>query len=158
MLCPRLGMPHKLVFFMLWLISTSGLGFRFDSKPYGYILFCRTCFHRPTAYLHWRSRIQTRTWTRIPNPMGTLYYAEVFTLVKIQIQIPTRMDSWMVTVSILGMDLCPRERYLSQFYYISIRDTESESEPMRNFCIINTVIRVRVQVRIRVRQCKFARC
>ena len=131
MLCPRLGMPHKLVFFMLWLISTSGLGFRFDSKPYGYILFCRTCFHRPTAYLHWRSRIQTRTWTRIPNPMGTLYYAEVFTLVKIQIQIPTRMDSWMVTVSILGMDLCSQGKisvpillYFNQGHRVRIRTNE----------------------------------
>ena len=39
--------------------------------------------------------------------MGTLYYAEVFTLVPIQIQIPTRMVSQMVTVPILGMDVHP---------------------------------------------------
>ena len=48
------------------------------------------------AYLHSR--------TRIPNPMGTLYYAEVFTLVQIQNLIPTQMVSQMVTVQILGTD------------------------------------------------------
>ena len=29
------------------------------------------------VYLHCRTRIPSRTGTRIPNPMGTLYYAEV---------------------------------------------------------------------------------
>ena len=51
------------------------------------------------------SHCQTRT--RIPKLMGTLHYAEVFTLVQIRIWIPTRMVSQMVTVPILGMDLCP---------------------------------------------------
>ena len=48
------------------------------------------------------SHCRIRTW--IPNPM---YYTEVFTLVRIQIQIPTRMVSGTVTVPILRMDLCP---------------------------------------------------
>ena len=48
------------------------------------------------AYLHSR--------TRIPNLMSTLYYAEVFTLVQIQNQIPTQMVSQMITVPILGTD------------------------------------------------------
>ena len=39
--------------------------------------------------------------------MGTLYYAEVFTLAQIPIQIPTQMVSQMVTVPILGMDVHP---------------------------------------------------
>ena len=80
------------------------------------------------AYSHCR--------TRIPNLMGTLYYAEVLTLVQIQIQIPTQMVSQIVTVSILGMDLHPKDRYPFQFYYISIRGSESESELMGNFCIV----------------------
>ena len=44
---------------------------------------------RLMAYLHCRTGIRTS----IPNPMGTLYYAEVFALVRIQIQIPTVMVS-----------------------------------------------------------------
>ena len=48
----------------------------------------------------------------------TLYYAELFSLVRIRIQIPVRMVSQMVT----EWDRCP-----SQFYYISVRGSESES-------------------------------
>ena len=80
------------------------------------------------------TRIRTRT--RILTPMGTLYYAEVFTLVQIRICIPTWMVSQMVTVPILGTDLHPEDRSPSQFYYISIRGSESESEPVENFCIV----------------------
>ena len=65
------------------------------------------------AYSYCRTR--TRIQTQIPNLMGTLYYAEVFTLVRIQIRIPTQMVSQMVTVPILGMDVHPKETYLSQF-------------------------------------------
>ena len=88
------------------------------------------------AYLHCRTRIRTWTRNRIPNLMGTLYYAEVFTLVWIWTWIPTWKISQMVTVPILGMDLLPRDRCPFQFYYISIRGSESESEPMENFCIV----------------------
>ena len=70
------------------------------------------------------------------KPDGTLYYAEVFTLVPIQIQIHTQMISGMVTVPILGTDVHPKDRYLSQFYFISIRGSKSESESMRNICIL----------------------
>ena len=36
----------------------------------------------------------------------------------------------MVTVPILGTDLCPRDRSPSQFYYILIRGLESVSVPV----------------------------
>ena len=66
----------------------------------------------------------------------TRWDSEVFTLLQILIQIPNQMVSQMVTVPILGMDLCPRNISPSQFYHISIRGSESESEPMGNFCIV----------------------
>ena len=72
------------------------------------------------ADFHQRTRIRIR----IPNPMGTLYYAELFPLVWIWIQIPVRRVSQMVTVPILGTDLCLRDRSLSLFR------TESESKPV----------------------------
>ena len=52
-----------------------------------------------------------RTWT--PNLIIILYYTDIFTLVCIQIQIPTRIVSQMVPVPILGTDLSPRDRSLS---------------------------------------------
>ena len=55
------------------------------------------------AYFHCRTGIRIRT----PSPMVTLYYAELFPLVRIRIQIPVWMVSRMVTVPILGTDLCP---------------------------------------------------
>ena len=62
------------------------------------------------AYSH--CRIRTRIRIRIPNPMATEYYSELFTLV--QIWIPTQMVSQMVTVPILGTDLCPYYIHFSQ--------------------------------------------
>ena len=61
------------------------------------------------AYSHCRirTRIRTRTW--IPNPMDTLYYAEVFTLVRIRTRIPVRTDSRIITVPSLGVDPCPNK-------------------------------------------------
>ena len=87
-----------------------------DSKPYGYIVLCRTCFHWlrfrfgslsqmvtvpkdrcllwnvqicrvilrisesvkriVNGSFHCRNRIKIRSWTRVPNPMATRYYAE----------------------------------------------------------------------------------
>ena len=47
----------------------------------------------------------------------------------------------MVTVLILGTDVHPKDRRLSQFYYISIRGSEFESEPNGKF-LHSTVIRV----------------
>ena len=60
------------------------------------------------VYSHCRIRI--RTLTLIPNPMVTLYYAELLTLVQIWNWIPTQMVSQMVTVPILGTDLQPKDR------------------------------------------------
>ena len=88
------------------------------------------------AHSHCRTRTQTRIQNQIPNPMGTLYYAEVFTFVRIWIWIPTGMVSQMITVPNLGTDVRPKDRCLSQFYYISIRGSESEPEPMGNFCTV----------------------
>ena len=50
---------------------------------------------------------RTRIQIQIPNPIVTLYYAQLFPLV--QIQIPVRIVSRMVTVPILGIDLRPRD-------------------------------------------------
>ena len=61
------------------------------------------------AYSHCRIRTRIRTRTRIPNPMDTLYYAEVFTLVRIRTRIPVRTDSRIVTVPILGADPHPNK-------------------------------------------------
>ena len=47
-----------------------------------------------------------RTRIRIPNPIVTLYYAQLFRLVRIRI--PVWIVSQMVTVPILGTDLHPR--------------------------------------------------
>ena len=85
------------------------------------------------AYSHCRTRIRIRTRTRIPNPMGTLYYVEVFTLVQIQIQIPVQTDSRIITVPILGTDIHPRDRYLSQFHTLQLGD----QSPDLNQCEIS---------------------
>ena len=61
------------------------------------------------AYSHCRIRTRIQTRTRIPNPMDTLYYAEVFTLVRIWTRIPVRTDSRIVTVPILGADPRPNK-------------------------------------------------
>ena len=97
------------------------------------------------AYLHCRTRI------RIQNPIITLYYAEIFTLV--QIQISTRIVSQMVTVPVLRTDLCAKDRYLSPITYISIRGSESESKPMEKI-LPSIRVHLRVGIRVRIRQCK----
>ena len=48
---------------------------------------------------------QRRTRIRIPNPIVTLYYAQLFPLVQILTRIPVQIVSQMVTVPILGTDL-----------------------------------------------------
>ena len=61
------------------------------------------------AHFHqWR-----RTRIRIPNPIVTLYYTQLFPLVRIRIQIPVQIVSRMVTVPILGKDLHPRDPNLN---------------------------------------------
>ena len=74
--------------------------------------------------------------------MVTLFCAELFPLVQIWVQIPIQMVSGMVTVTILGMDLHPRDRCLSQFYYISIRGSESRCEQVEKSCIVQEFVSV----------------
>ena len=84
------------------------------------------------AYFH--QRIRTRI--RIPNPIVTLYYAQLFQLVQIQIRIPVQIVSWM--------DYCTHFRDGSPFQgqisvpisYIWIRGSKSESEPVEKSCIV----------------------
>ena len=59
---------------------------------------------------HFHQRRQTRIWIRIPNPIVTLYYAQLFPLVWIQFRISVQIVSRMVTVPISGMDLRPRDQ------------------------------------------------
>ena len=58
---------------------------------------------------HFHQRRGTRIRIRIPNPIVTLYYAQLFPLVRFQIWIPVWIVSRMVTVPILGTDLHPRD-------------------------------------------------
>ena len=84
------------------------------------------------AYFHQRTRIRIRTRIQIPNPMGTLYYAELFPLVWIQIQIPVRRVSRMVTVLILGTNLHPRDRSLSLFHTFELGDQSLNLNQWKN--------------------------
>ena len=71
---------------------------------------CKALWNKESilAYSHCRIRTQTRIQT--PNPIATQYYSELFTLV----QTPTQMVSQMVTVPILGTDLCPYYTHFNQ--------------------------------------------
>ena len=79
---------------------------------------------------HFHQRRRRRIPKRIPNPIDTLYYAQLFPLVRRWRQRWRRRLFLMVTVPILGTDLCPRDRSPSQFYYILIRGLESVSVPV----------------------------
>ena len=59
------------------------------------------------AHFHQRRRTRIRIWIQILNPIVTLYYAQLFPLVWIRIRIPVWIVSRVVTVPILGTDLCP---------------------------------------------------
>ena len=61
------------------------------------------------AYFRQWRRTRIRIRIRIPNPIVTLYYAQLFPLVRIRIRIPVWIVSRMVTVPILGTDLSPRD-------------------------------------------------
>ena len=81
------------------------------------------------AYFHQRFR----TRIRIPNvTFVTLYYAQLFPLVRIQIQIPVWIVSLMVTVPILGMDLHPRDRSLSLFHTFQSGDQSLNPNQWKN--------------------------
>ena len=56
---------------------------------------------------------------------------------------PTQMVSQMITVPILGTDLHPKDRCLSQFYYISIRGVQIRTN---GIFLHSTVIQVRVRI------------
>ena len=83
------------------------------------------------AYFHQqrRRRRRRRISVRRVSLIITLYYAELFPLVRRERQ-RWRL-SLMVTVPILGMDLHPRDRSPFQFYYILIRGLESISTPVK---------------------------
>ena len=58
---------------------------------------------------HFHQRRRTRIRIQIPNPIITLYYAQLFPLVRIWIWIPVWIVFRMVTVPILGTDFHPRD-------------------------------------------------
>ena len=72
------------------------------------------------AYFHQRRRKRRRIPKRIPNPIDTLYYAQLFPLVWRRRQ--RRRLFPMVTVPILGMDLHPRDRSPSLFHTFELGD------------------------------------
>ena len=84
------------------------------------------------TYFHQRRQ----RWRQIPvqrislHYIITLDYAEHFPLVHRWRQRWRQRLSLMVTLPILGTDLCPRDRSPSQFYYILIRGLESISVPV----------------------------
>ena len=80
------------------------------------------------AYFH--QRIRTRI--PIPNPIVTLYYAQLFPLVQIRIWIPVWIVSQMVTVPILGTDLYPRDRSLSLFHTFELGDQSLNPNQWKN--------------------------
>ena len=64
------------------------------------------------ANFHYQIRIRTR----IPNPVVTLYYAEVFAQHRLRLRFGFGSHSLMATVPILGTDLCPKDRSPSQLF------------------------------------------
>ena len=66
------------------------------------------------AYFHQRRR------RRIPNPMVTLYYAQLFPPIWIWTRIPVRRLFPMVTVPILGTDLRPNKPVYTKFSCICL--------------------------------------
>ena len=70
------------------------------------------------AYFHQRRR--RWRWRQIPNPMVTLYYAELFPLIRIRTRIPVWRLFPMVTVPILGTDLRPNKPVYTKFSCICL--------------------------------------
>ena len=98
------------------------------------------------AYFHYRTRIWIRTQIGTPSLMVTLYYAELFPLVLILIQIPVQMVSRMVTVPILGTDLHLNITIFQSGIRVRIQTSGK--------ILLSTGIHVGIQVRIRLRQWK----
>ena len=84
------------------------------------------------AYFHQ----QIRARIRIPNPIVTLYYAQLFPLVQIRIRIPVQIVSQMVTVPILGMDLHPRDRFPSLLHTFESGDQSLNPNQWKKSCIV----------------------
>ena len=82
------------------------------------------------AYFQQRRQRRRRIPVWTVSLIVTLYYAELFPLVWRWRQRRRQRLFLMVTVPILGTDLRPRDRSLSQFYYILIRGLESISVPV----------------------------
>ena len=76
------------------------------------------------AYFHQRRQRRRRIPVRRVSLIVTLYYAELFPLVRRWRLFP------IITVPILGMDLRPRDSSPSQFYYMLIRGLEYVSVPV----------------------------
>ena len=72
------------------------------------------------AYFHQRIRRRTRRRRRTPNPIVTLYYAEIFPPIRIRTRIPVRRVFPMVTVPILGTDLRPNKPVYTTFSCICL--------------------------------------
>ena len=95
---------------------------------------------------HFHQRRRTRI--RIPNPIVTLYYAQLFPLVWIQIWIPVRRVSLLVTVPILGTDLRPRDLNPNPFPLVEMShkgpfpptemDSDSDSKTYRYIVLCTT--------------------
>ena len=62
-------------------------------------------------------------------PTNDCIMQNFFTLVQILIQIPTRMVSRMVTVPILGMDLCSKDRSLSLLHRSTFQSGNQNLNP-----------------------------
>ena len=84
------------------------------------------------AYFHCRSWIWNQIWTRIPNPVATLYYAEVFPLHGGQLGFRFGYLSHMVTVPILGMDLHPKDISLSLLHKFQSGDQSPNPNQWKN--------------------------
>ena len=101
------------------------------------------------AHFHQRRRTRIQIRIQIPNPIITLYYAQLFPLVQIQIRIPVQIVSRMVTVPILGTDLHPRDRSLSLFHTFESGDQSPNPNQWKNLHSTRIQVGIRVQIRVR---------
>ena len=109
-------------------------------------------------YINWASTlsdIKTDTNKIAPNPMGicvipnpiiTLYYAQLFPLVQIQIQIPVRRVSRMVSVPILGTDLRPRDPNPSPLVEMSHKCRSGQCEHLHTILFVLVSVYASVSV------------
>ena len=67
------------------------------------------------AYFHQRRRIRRRIPVQRVSLMATLYYAEIFPLVRIRRRIPVRRFCLVATVPIFGMEICPNKPVYTVF-------------------------------------------